>query len=80
MNDRIKKGKSQEDAWNETSIELVAAAETHCRVFVVDTYSTMMNEIVKKVSEPLKVVLLKLVDLYSAFVALKMTGDLLRVR
>lgn len=27
LNERIKKGASPEDAWNETSIELVAAAE-----------------------------------------------------
>lgn len=51
----------------------------HCRSIVLGTYYNMMMDIVKSVSEPLKVVLLQLVDLYASFLALKFSGDLLRV-
>lgn len=80
VNERIKRGLAPEDAWNETSIELVSASEMHCRAIVVDTYYNSMMELTKTVSKPLKIVLLQLVDLYAAYIALKFSGDLLRVR
>lgn len=80
LNNRIKKGLSQEIARNETSIELAAASEAHCRAFVVKTYFDTMNSLVNLVSEPLKLVLLQLVDLYAVYTILKCTGDLLRVK
>lgn len=77
INERIKSGKVYEDAWNETSIELVAAAEAHCRVFLVETYYTAFNEL-KNISEALRTVLKQLMELYAVHTVLKNIGDLLR--
>lgn len=79
MNDRIQKGVCSEDAWNQTSIELAAAADAHCRAFIVETYAKMMEKIEATVSNELKTVLIQLRDLYGVHTALKLTGDLLRV-
>lgn len=79
LNNRLRKGLRQEIARNETSIELAAASEAHCRAFVVNTYFNTINSLINMVSEPLKIVLLQLVDLYAVFTVLKCTGDLLRV-
>ncbi|XP_017768288.1 PREDICTED: probable peroxisomal acyl-coenzyme A oxidase 1 [Nicrophorus vespilloides] len=78
MSSRAEKGMAPEDAWNETSIELVGAAESHCRVNVVEIYYNMMLQIKNTVSEELRVVLFQLVNLYAVHIALRYTGDLLR--
>lgn len=78
INERVQKGRIYEDAWNETSIELVAAAEAHCRAFMVETYYGVMKKI-NNISEPLRKVLNDLMELYAVHVALRCTGDLLRV-
>lgn len=77
--ERIKRGLTPEDAWNETSIELASISEMHCRAIVIETYLNKMLELVETASEPLKIVLLQLVDLYAVYVALNFRGDLLRV-
>jgi acyl-CoA oxidase len=76
INERMSKGKAYEDAWNETSIELVAAAEAHCRSFIVETFYNTVNNL--NVSKELKVVLVQLLNLYGVYTALRLTGDLLR--
>lgn len=75
----MKSGKVYEDAWNETAIELVSAAEAHCRVFLVETYYNAFNEITS-ISNELKVVLKQLMELYAVYTVLRNVGDLLRVR
>lgn len=77
INERVQEGTVYEMAWNDSSIELVAAAEAHCRSFLVKTLSTTVKAL--KVSNELKVVLLQLEELYAVHTALKLTGDLLRV-
>lgn len=79
MDARIARGTPMEDAWNETSIELVAAAEAHTRAFVVDTYDRVMTKLFKTVSKDLGTVLSQLLHLYGVYVALKSVGDLFRV-
>lgn len=78
MNERIKKGLAAEDAWNYTSIELAACAEAHCRAFVIRTFYSEIMRVKDTVSEPLRIVLLQLLDLYGVTTALKSLGDLLR--
>lgn len=78
INEKVKIGRVHEDAWNETSIELVGAAEAHCRVFLIQTYYDVISEM-KDVSEPLKKVLVQLLELYAVYIVLRSTGDLLRV-
>ena len=79
MESRIKSGMSQEDAWNATSIELAQAAESHCRVFVVETFINGLRNL-KTVSKNLHQVLLQLCELYSIHWILQRVGDFLRVR
>lgn len=78
INERVKAGKVYEDAWNETSIELVSAAEAHCRVFLVETYYNAFSELTA-VSGELKTVLKQLMELYAVHTILRNVGDLLRV-
>ena len=77
INERVRNGKVYEDAWNESSIELVAAAEAHCRAFIVETFRNTVNGL--EVSTELKIVLVQLLNLYAVYTALRLTGDLLRV-
>lgn len=67
-----------EDAYNETSIELVAAAEAHCRVFLVETYYNAFSELTN-ISDELRAVLKQLMELYAVHTILRNVGDLLRV-
>lgn len=79
MDKRIASGAPTEDAWNETSIELVGAAEAHTRAFVVNTYNAVMSKMLPTVSKELGAVLSHLLQLYGVYIALKCIGDLFRV-
>ncbi|ENN81096.1 probable peroxisomal acyl-coenzyme A oxidase 1 [Dendroctonus ponderosae] len=76
INERIRKGQCSEEAWNNTSIELVEAADVHGRTFIVERF----YESVKKtnVTPELRLVLDQLVQLYAVTQALKLSGYLLR--
>ncbi|CAH2049992.1 unnamed protein product, partial [Iphiclides podalirius] len=73
----VNSGMSFEDAWNRTSIQLVAAAEVHCRVIVMTTFYEEVELLANAVSAELKEVLHQLVELYSVYWALEMLSDLL---
>ncbi|KAF7281939.1 hypothetical protein GWI33_004056 [Rhynchophorus ferrugineus] len=75
INDRIKSGQSYEEAWNNSSIELVEAAEIHGRIFIVDTFHQYVQKL--DVSDSLKTVLKQLDQLYAVSQALKLSGHLL---
>lgn len=77
LDDRVKKGKAPEDAWNETSVELVSAADSHGRAFILQTLSNTIESI-KNLSPQLKTVLVQLHELYAVNTALRCIGDLLR--
>lgn len=77
IDNRTKQGKAYEDAWNETSIELVAAAEMYARAFVVKKYADTVDQI-ENLSDALKSVMIQLCHLYAVHTALKFVGDLLR--
>lgn len=68
-----------EDAWNSTSIELVAAAEVHGRTIIVDIFYNTVNVLQRKVSPELGLVLQQLLQLYAVNTALRCSGDFLRV-
>ncbi|XP_050313924.1 probable peroxisomal acyl-coenzyme A oxidase 1 [Anthonomus grandis grandis] len=76
INIRIDKGETSELAWNNTSIELVEAADIHGRAFIVQTFHESVKKL--KVSYELNVVLNQLVQLYAVTQALKMAGHILR--
>lgn len=77
MDRRIKAGISHENAWNETSIEFMQAAESHCRVFLVTGYVKTIKEL-KTLSKELHTVLEQLCTLYCIYWVLQRTGDFLR--
>lgn len=77
INERVARGRAYEDAWNETSIELVSAADAHCRAFIVKIFKDTVNR--HKVSPQLSAVLQNLVELYAVNTILRLQGDLLRV-
>ncbi|XP_031842870.1 acyl-coenzyme A oxidase 1 isoform X2 [Nomia melanderi] len=74
---RIRSGVSQEDAWNETSIELMQCAEAHCRAFIVRTFIEAVRENTS-VSKELCVILQHLCELYAVYWVLQRLGDFLR--
>ncbi|KAJ2940647.1 hypothetical protein O0L34_g14754 [Tuta absoluta] len=79
INKYKKAGLSPEDAWNMTSVQLVAASEAHCRAIVLSTYKSEMARKTALLSQPLKIVLNQLVELYCVYWALEKIGDLLLV-
>lgn len=77
MERRAKGGMSPEDAWNDTSIELVAASVAHCRAFMVEKF---VEAVIKSsVSRPLQTVLSHLAELYAVYWLLNNKGDFLMV-
>lgn len=75
----MRKGQQYEDAWNSTSIELVAAAEMHGRTIIVETFYNTVKKLNGCVSSQLGSVLEQLLELYAVNTALRCSGDLLRV-
>ncbi|XP_044765902.1 probable peroxisomal acyl-coenzyme A oxidase 1 [Coccinella septempunctata] len=74
---RVKTGKVYEDAWNETSVELVSAADSHGRAFILQTYANTVASI-NTLSPQLKEVIVQLQQLYTVYTALRCVGDILR--
>ncbi|XP_045524900.1 probable peroxisomal acyl-coenzyme A oxidase 1 [Pieris brassicae] len=78
MQQRISNGMALENAWNMTSVQLVSAAEAHCRVIILSIFYEVMNKAMATVSPELRRVLQKLVELYCVYWALEKVGDLLQ--
>ncbi|XP_008552006.1 probable peroxisomal acyl-coenzyme A oxidase 1 [Microplitis demolitor] len=74
---RIRMGESPEDAWNHTSIELVQAAEAHCRSFLVLRFAEWVKSLTN-VSKELHEVLKQLCEMYAVYWVLQRLGDFLR--
>lgn len=74
---RIRSGLTPEDAWNQTSIELAACAESHCRAFLVMRFVEAVKKM-NTISKELHSVLLQLCELYSVYWVLQRVGDFLR--
>ncbi|XP_050555124.1 probable peroxisomal acyl-coenzyme A oxidase 1 [Spodoptera frugiperda] len=73
----VRRGLGPEDAWNMSSVQLVAASEAHCRAFLLSTYKSEVDRTAGSLSQPLKKVLNYLVELYAIYWALEKVGDLL---
>ncbi|XP_026731719.1 probable peroxisomal acyl-coenzyme A oxidase 1 [Trichoplusia ni] len=78
MTNKVMSGMSQEDAWNTTSIELVSAAESHCRALVISTYHEDMSKACKDMSPPLTEAMQHLVQLYAVYWTLEKMADFLQ--
>ncbi|XP_074109403.1 acyl-coenzyme A oxidase 1 [Cotesia typhae] len=74
---RMRKGESPEDAWNHTSIELVQAAEAHCRAFLVLRFAEWIKSLTN-ISKELHNVLRELCEMYAVYWVLQRLGDFLR--
>lgn len=79
IEERKKRGQSQEHAANATAIELVQCAEAHCRAFLVSSAYEMTKDIHKKLSPELTKIIHQLIELYAIDTCMKCLGDLLRV-
>ncbi|KAJ8735314.1 hypothetical protein PYW07_006934 [Mythimna separata] len=77
MRTRMRAGLSQVDAWEMSTIQLVAAAEAHCRAVISDTYRKEIVRLTANSSPNVKVVMDQLTTLYLYYWALERTGDLL---
>uniref|UniRef100_A0A1B0CKT2 Acyl-coenzyme A oxidase n=2 Tax=Lutzomyia longipalpis TaxID=7200 RepID=A0A1B0CKT2_LUTLO len=75
---RIREGKKPGTAANLSSIELVAAADAHCRAFILRAGAESMEKVSKSVSPALAGVLKDLLELYAVDAAKKALGDLQR--
>lgn len=79
VNDKKASGIGHEDAVNKTSIELVQAAEAHCRVLLVQfSYEQILAE-TKNYSKSLGDILNALVELYAVDTCLHSLNNLLLV-
>ncbi|KAM9119752.1 peroxisomal acyl-coenzyme A oxidase 1 isoform 4-T4 [Pangshura tecta] len=67
--------KSQEDAWNRTSVDLVRASEAHCHYVVVKLFTTQLSEIN---DAAVHAVMKNLCLLYALYGISKHTGDFLQ--
>uniref|UniRef100_A0A1L8DZ32 Acyl-coenzyme A oxidase n=1 Tax=Nyssomyia neivai TaxID=330878 RepID=A0A1L8DZ32_9DIPT len=75
---RLREGKKTGTAANESSIQLVEAADAHCRAFILRAGAESMDEVTRKVSPALAGILRDLLELYAVDAAKKALGDLLR--
>ncbi|OXU23026.1 hypothetical protein TSAR_016605 [Trichomalopsis sarcophagae] len=78
MERRVRCGMALEDAWNDTSIELAQAADSHCRAFIVLRFVEAVRGLSSTVSKSLHDVLMQLCELYCVNSVLLRLGDFLR--
>ncbi|XP_063394821.1 probable peroxisomal acyl-coenzyme A oxidase 1 isoform X1 [Cydia fagiglandana] len=74
---RVDSGMPPEDAWNSTSVQLVSAAEAHCRVIITSTFHDEIKKLDSSVPAEVRLVLQQLVELYALYWALEKLNDLL---
>lgn len=79
LDQRIRNGILPEDAWNQSSVELAQAAESHCRLFIVSRFVEAVSDLEGKVSRSLQEVLSQLCELYAVYWILQRLGDFLQV-
>lgn len=79
VEERKNRGLSNEDAANQTSIELAQCAEAHCRAYLVQCAYEKTRNIDNTLSPELAAVIKQLTELYAIDTCLKLLGDLLRV-
>ncbi|CAH2102908.1 unnamed protein product [Euphydryas editha] len=78
MQNKVASGVTFEDAWNMSSVQLISAAEAHCRVILLSSFYEEIQTCSKTVSAELRVVLIQLLDLYIVYWALEKLSDLLQ--
>ncbi|XP_053611144.1 probable peroxisomal acyl-coenzyme A oxidase 1 [Plodia interpunctella] len=78
MRRHLQCGKDYEDAWELTTVQLVAAAEAHCRAVICNVYHKETARLTASSSPEVKVVMAHLNTLYLYYWTLEKTGDLLR--
>lgn len=72
-------GLSAEDAWNQASVELTKAAESHCRAFLVERYVDTVRNGMNNLNPELRTVMEQLCELYAVYWTLLRSGDFLLV-
>lgn len=80
LSKRVAKGQSYEDAWNNTTVELVEIAELHGRTIIVEKFYETVKNLRSCTSIELWTVLDQLLQLYAVYTTVRCSGHLLRVR
>ena len=76
---RKQQGMTNEDASNNTAIELIQCAEAHCRAFLLQSAYEMSKNNGKTLSPELCAALDNVIELYALDTCMRTLGDLLRV-
>ncbi|KAF4526156.1 hypothetical protein B566_EDAN008192 [Ephemera danica] len=71
-------GLAPEIAWNSVSVQLVEAAEAHCRAFLVERYVEALHTRMIELSPELRAVMQQLCKLYCVYWTLRKRGDFLQ--
>ncbi|XP_026731714.1 probable peroxisomal acyl-coenzyme A oxidase 1 [Trichoplusia ni] len=74
---RLESGLSHEQAWELSTIQLISAAEAHCRAVMSQTYKNEIVRLTENSSPNVKKVMQQLSTLYLYYWALERIGDLL---
>jgi len=64
MLDELQRGTQQREAWNNSAIQLIAAAKAHSEYYLVDTFSNSVDQLLN-VSTALRTALIRLRDLFA---------------
>ncbi|CAO1437061.1 unnamed protein product [Diamesa hyperborea] len=78
LHECVSNGSSLEVAANQTSIELAACSESHCKVFLLSCGYKLLQEASQKSSTALGSIFMQLFELYAVDLCLKSLGDLLQ--
>lgn len=73
-----KKSMTHEDAANQTGIEMAAASEVHCQVFLLKTSIEVLENAAKSATPAMAQVFRDILDLYAVDLALQYMGSLLQ--
>ncbi|KAL4713845.1 hypothetical protein ACJJTC_015499, partial [Scirpophaga incertulas] len=72
-----KEGLCYEEAWNKTSVQLIAAAESHGRAVILSVFKSEVERTITSLSVSLQQVLRQLMELYFHYWTFEKLGDLL---
>ena len=77
LDKRNRNGEAPHNAWNNTSVLLIKAAQAHARYFVVDRYVSSLQE--GNFSGPVRSILTQLCELFSIYWLMERYGDFVLV-
>lgn len=77
LDKRGRQGQAPHDAWNQSSVSLIKAAQAHARYFMVNRYINAIQG--GKFSDPVRQILLQLCELFVIYWLMERHGDFILV-